>query len=334
METIRYCGNKSKIIPKILDLIPKECKNILDAFSGTTSVSQALKINNYNVDCNDISYYSKVFGDTYIVNNNQYTSEKINYLNNLKLKKSWFYNNYNFLEKKPFSDLNLQKLDSIRNQIDIISENEMEKSILLTSLINALDKVFNGIGHQVSYLRQFSKSSLKPLKLELPIFIEGKGSYNSTQQDIFTIKKQYDLIYLDAPYGTNNTQQTSRVRYNSYYHLWNTIVKNDKPKLFGKVGRPLSTKDSSISVFESTDIGVVYNSFVDLLELNTKYFIFSYSNKSKIQIQDLIKLFNKKLIKTLSFEHKENNQKNLITTSKYVIDTNKNLEYLFLLKNN
>ena len=43
----------------------------------------------------------------------------------------------------------------------------------------------------------------------------------------------------------------SRVRYASYYHIWTTIINNDKPELFGKVNRRVDTRDLvSASVFE------------------------------------------------------------------------------------
>ena len=66
---IRYAGNKRKIVPQILNNIPKSnIKKVLDGFSGSTVVSQALKDNNYTVGCNDISVYSKVFAECFILN--------------------------------------------------------------------------------------------------------------------------------------------------------------------------------------------------------------------------------------------------------------------------
>jgi adenine-specific DNA-methyltransferase len=61
-EGITYSGSKKTIIPKILDLIPSDCKFVLDGCSGTTRVAQAFKKSGYNVDCNDTSYYSRTFG--------------------------------------------------------------------------------------------------------------------------------------------------------------------------------------------------------------------------------------------------------------------------------
>jgi adenine-specific DNA-methyltransferase len=131
---------------------------------------------------------------------------------------------------------------------------------------------------------------------------------------------------------------TSRVRYNSYYHIWNTICKNDKPILFGKNNRRADSSDKfpgALSVFESTDYDTVFNSIKQLCEnLNTKYLIFSYSNKSKVTISDLSDYFSTKftLLKTEIIPHKENVQKKLTSNQEYMGDVGENLEYLFLIK--
>jgi adenine-specific DNA-methyltransferase len=352
-EGIRYSGSKKEILPKILEMSEKlDVKNVLDAFAGTTRVSQMYKNFNYNVDCNDISHYSKVFGNCYLINNNpkQFFKEKIDYLNNLEGKIGWFSENYGGSsnsttsvqsdgKKRPFQLHNTMRLDSIRSEIDKISDNEIEKSVLLTSLILALDKVDNTLGHQVSYLKDWSARSYNKMVLEVPELIVKEGEYNSFSQDIFTIDKKYDLVYMDPPYGTNNEKtKTTRVRYASYYHLWTTVVKNDQPKVFGAANRredaSSDTLPGAISVFENTNYNNVVNSVINLIKnINTKYIIFSYNNKSKIKIDDLIAIFSQyNLIETLPFSHKENIQKKLTTNKNYMGDTKENLEYLFLIE--
>jgi len=96
-EGIRYTGSKKEILPKILELTKRlDVKNILDGFAGTTRVSQMYKINGYNVDCNDLAIYSKVFGNCYLLNDKSksYYQEKIDYLNSLKGLHGWYSENY------------------------------------------------------------------------------------------------------------------------------------------------------------------------------------------------------------------------------------------------
>lgn len=354
-EGIKYTGSKKEILPKILEITKKyNIKSILDGFSGTTRVSQMYKKNGYDVDANDISIYSKVFGDCYLVNNKpkSYYIDKINHLNNIPVFNGWFTENYGGVvtdnpngnaiqvdgKKSPWQKHNTMKLDAIRKEIDIISEDDIEKSVLLTSLILALDKVDNTLGHQVAYLKHWSKRSYNNLTLKVPELIVGSGSYNSSSADIFTIDKEYDLIYLDPPYGTNNKKMpTSRVRYQSYYHIWSTIIRNDEPELVGASKRRYEFSSDkipgAISDFESTDYEVVKKSISDLMKLNSRYFLFSYNNKSKIPIPDLVKIFDENnLIEVLQFSHKENVMKHMKKDSKWVEDVSDNFEYLFLIE--
>lgn len=353
-EGIRYTGSKKEILPKILELTKKlDVKNILDGFAGTTRVSQMYKMNGYNIDCNDLAIYSKIFGNCYLINDKpkSYYEDKINHLNSLNGVYGWYSENYGGDGKKdtsigkdglkkPWQLHNTMKLDAIRDEIDIISENDIEKSVLLTSLIMSLDKVDNTLGHQVAYLKEWSPRSSNKMELKVPNLLISKGDYNVFNDDIFNIKKEYDLIYLDPPYGTNNEKtKTTRVRYASYYHIWTTIIKNDKPELIGKSKRRYEfssdTLPGAVSVFESTNYDVVKKSIEDLLKLNSKYFIFSYNNKSKVKISDLVDIFSQyKLLETLEFSHKENVMKRLTSNKEWLGDQNKNLEYLFLIEKN
>ena len=356
-EGIRYTGSKKEIIPNILDLIKDlDIKTTLDGFSGTTRVAQAFKKSGYDVDSNDLSVYSKVFSDCYLLNNKppSYFEEKIKYLDCLPGKEGWFTENYGGVvtnnsrgsavqsdnKKRPWQRHNTMRLDQIREEIDLIAEDEIEKSVLLTSLINALDKVDNGLGHQVSYLKNWAPRSSNKMKLEVPKLICAEGIYGCHQKSIFDVKEDYDLIYLDPPYGTNNEKTiTTRVRYASYYHLWSTIVRNDRPSLHGAAKRredvSSDTKPGAISVFESTNYDVVRNSIKKLVtDLNAKWFVFSYNNKSKVKIEDLVEIFSTEcnLKETRYFSHKENVQKKLTINKEWMGDTSKNYEYLFLIE--
>ena len=354
-QGIRYSGSKKEILNKILYLTQKvDAKNILDGFAGTTRVGQMYKMNGYNVDSNDLSIYSKVFGACYLLNKKpkSYYEKNIEHLNNLPGIDGWYTKNYggeittnkggNAVQddgkKRPWQKHNTMKLDAIRVEINKLTTDPIEKSVYLTSLILALDKVDNTLGHQVAYLKEWCSRSFKTMELKVPELIIENGKYHSYKNDIFNIEKEYDLIYLDPPYGTNNQKtKTTRIRYQSYYHIWTTIIKNDKPdELFGAANRRYEfssdTIPGAISVFESTDYDVVKQSIEDLMKMNSKYFIFSYNNKSKVTIDDLYKIFNQyNLIEVLEFSHKENVMKRLTSNNKYLGDQSKNLEYLFLI---
>ena len=106
--------------------------------------------------------------------------EKIDYLNHLKGYKGWFSENYGGKtnrgfsihsdgKKKVWQIHNTKRLDAIRPEIDKIARNSIEQSILLTSLMLALDKVDNTLGHYASYLRDWSPRSFHKMKLLMPL---------------------------------------------------------------------------------------------------------------------------------------------------------------------
>jgi adenine-specific DNA-methyltransferase len=59
-QGIKYAGSKLKLLPRILNLIGRtDAKVILDGFSGSTRVSQALAQSGYTVTSNDIAVWSE-----------------------------------------------------------------------------------------------------------------------------------------------------------------------------------------------------------------------------------------------------------------------------------
>ncbi len=92
------------------------------------------------------------------------------------------------------------------------------------------------------------------MKLEIPLLSKYNRENEVLRGDIFdTIQnREYDLAYFDPPYGSNNEKMPpSRVCYNSYYHIWTSVILNNKPKLFGKVNRREDSRDVvAASIFE------------------------------------------------------------------------------------
>ncbi|MCC7050322.1 MAG: DNA adenine methylase, partial [Bacteroidia bacterium] len=260
-QGIKYAGSKLKILPYIFDVISGiEINKVLDGFSGSTRVSQAFAKMGFTTTSSDISVWSETFAKAYLLNTKpaKYYKPLIDHLNSLKGYHGWFSEHYGGVEtgtqKKPFQLKNTLKLDAIRDEIEKLNLNEIEKSIALTSLIRALDAVDSTIGHYAAYLANWSPRSYNDIKLEVPLLFENNRTNEVLRGDIFdTIKnREYDLAYFDPPYGSNNEKMPpSRVRYNSYYHIWTSVILNDKPKLFGKVNRREDSRDEvAASIFE------------------------------------------------------------------------------------
>ena len=234
---------------------------------------------------------------------------------------------------------NTRKLDAIRRRIPELTTNPIEQSVLLTSLILALDKVDNTMGHQVAYLKKWASRSHQTMTLKMPqLLLDGRPCQLS-QRSVFDIEDRYDLVYLDPPYGTNNpVTKTTRVRYRSYYHIWTTICRNDQPSVHGAAARRQDASSDRIpgalSIFESTKTDAVHEATARLLaKLNCRYILFSYNNKGKLSPQALQDLFSPyKTLAFLSFDHKEHAMKKATINEAWLGDQGRNQEFLILVE--
>ena len=343
-EGIQYAGSKLKMLPFIKEVMPNDVSCVLDGFSGTTRVSQLFSQLGYNTIANDISVWSEVFGICYLLANKplKYYQEIIDHLNSLKGYEGWFSNNYGGKEdcaKRPFQLKNTKKLDAIRDEIEKLNLSIGDKSVMLTSLILALDTVDNTIGHYASYLSKWSKRSYNDLKLVLPQKFEIKTNNKVIKSDIFDVvqKNEYDLAYFDPPYGSNNDKMpSSRVRYSAYYHFLKTVILNDRPALFGKNGRRLDSKDSyNKNPFEDYHPNVAADALNKLIILTkANYIMLSYSSSGRINKKQLIDILSSagKILKFLACDFKHNNMANLTSTKEWINADSDHQEYLFLLK--
>lgn len=357
-QGVKYAGSKLKLLPHILSLFDTlNVESVFDGFSGTTRVSQALAKCGFKVTSNDISEWSYVFGLCYLKNTKEasdYTN-LIEHLNSVKGYDGWFTENYGGKDfngsarqpdgsKKPWQVHNTRKLDAIRDEIDLLSLSEIERAVALTSLILAMDEVDSTLGHFTSYLKDWSPRSYKEMRLKVPkIFVNSQENI-VLKGDIFdSIKKVgVDFAYLDPPYGSNNGKMpTSRVRYASYYHLWATICKNDKPKLFGAALRPEGTSDKiAATVFEEfrkdQEGHFIAVKAIDKLiaAIDAKYVALSYSSGGKATAEELNEILNRhgKLIKTVELDYKRNVMANMKWTNEWLRDADEpNREFIFLI---
>lgn len=353
-QGIKYAGSKLKIIPYILETIKDlEIKTILDGFSGSTRVSQAFAQAGYDVTSSDIAHWSEVCGKCFLLHDKDkaYYQKIIDELNSLKGYSGWFTKNYGGDEemeiKMPFQKKNTKKLDAIRDRIEELNLDEVDKAVILTSLLFALDAVDSTLGHFVSYLSKWSARSYNDLFLKVPDLKKTTGKHRVIRDDIFNVVENnyFDLVYFDPPYGSNNEKMPpSRVRYASYYHIWTSVIKNDKPKLFGKVNRREDTRDliagSIFEEYKKNDNGsfIAMEAIRDLIKkTNAKYILLSYSSGGRATKQELETILNEtgKVLKIIEIDYKKNIMASMRWTNEWLNASNENnshKEYLFLME--
>ena len=358
-EGIKYIGSKLAIIPHILRLSAKVgAKTVLDGFSGTTRVSQAFARSGCKVHSNDTAVWSEVFARCYLIAGGEKHAylELIRHLNNVRPVDGWFTEHYGGVVnggcavqadglKKPWQIHNTRKLDGIRLEIESMSLTITEKSVALASLILALDRVDNTLGHFASYLRDWSPRSYKTFALKTPQLFESRCKHQVHRKDIFDVAAAtpVDLAYFDPPYGSNNEKMPpSRVRYASYYHLWKSICLFDGPDLFGKAKRRADTSDPiSASVFEEFKAGddgrhISVAAIDRLIEsARARWIILSYSSGGRATAAELNEVLSRQgeLREVVEIAHKKNVMTGMRWTNEWAQDAEKpNREFLFLLR--
>ena len=364
-EGIKYAGSKKSLIPVILRLIePLQVRTIFDGFTGTTRVAQALKRAGYTVIANDVAVWSKVFATCYLLNRHaaSHYESMIEHLNQLQGKRGWFSDYYGGEanggssvqkdgKKRIWQLHNTMKLDAIRDEIDVIAQDEVEKSVLLTSLMLALDKIDNTIGHQVSYLRQWATRAFQEMKLRVPDLILDEQPHKVFQEDVFSLLEHatvaaVDLAYYDPPYGSSNElMPPSRVRYASYYHLWKTVCLNDRPAVCGAANRRRDASDTlSASVFEEfrKSAGKRYLAVeaIERLLKNTRarYTLLSYSSGGRGTFDEVMEVIKGLRMQVLvcQLDYRRNVMASMNWTQEWtrpphLIDERKHREFLFLI---
>ena len=361
---IKYLGSKKSLLENIYNITKDLSINtVFDGFAGSTRVGQLFKNYGKTVISNDINIWSKVFGECYLVNNKPrgYFVPLIAELNLLNPKSGWFSKNYGGIDndgssvqldgcKRIWQMHVTNKLDAIRDTIDEWVElkkiDEIDKSVLLTSLIMALDKVDSTLGHQVSYLREWSPRSYKQLELIVPDFNLDNLPHQCICGNTLELNGniEVDLAYFDPPYGSSNDiMPSSRVRYGQYYHLWKTVILNDRPELIGKIKKRIDANvENTFSTFEDyrkdENDKFLAQTAIESLFLNSKskFVLFSYNTNSRVPVPNIIDFLtvNNFHFTLYSFEYRKNIMASMVSSEDWMSLKDKTNQEIMILVDN
>jgi adenine-specific DNA-methyltransferase len=358
-EGIKYAGSKLKLLPYILQLVRKvRPRTVLDGFSGTTRVAQALAQSGYRVVANDLAVWSEIFGRCYLLNRHpaSHYQPLLDHLNALPGRDGWFTEHYGGDPnegcsvgpdglKKPWQKPNTRKLDAIRDEIDRLQLSEVERAVLLSSLMLALDEVESTLGHFASYLNAWAPRSYRPLKLKVPQLLKRAQPHTVFRGDIFDLlpKAEVDLAYFDPPYGSNNEKMPpSRVRYAAYYHVWTTVCLNDRPPVFGKARRRADTSDtvagSPFEEFRRNGTGkfIAVEAIEQLLrEVRARHVLLSYSSGGRATAAELHEVVASvgRVVEVQEVDYRRNVMAGMRWTNAWVAEAESpHREFLFLIE--
>lgn len=271
----RYLGNKHNVLNLIDNVIQEKIPHfdsLCDIFGGTGSVGHHYNTNTNKIITNDLLYSNYLSLHSFLGSKNideMKLTDILYDLNNIKILND-NYVSQNF-GNRYFSLETAKKIGEIREKINQLflsgKINFDEKAILLTSLLYAMDRVANTVGHYDAYIKKEIK--IENFVLKMPNINYELNSQNEIYNlDANTLIRQIecDILYLDPPYNSR--------QYSDSYHLLENIMRWEKPEVHGE-----AKKFDRTHLKSEYSLKTATKAFADLIQnAKCKYILFSYNN--------------------------------------------------------
>lgn len=330
----RYLGSKTKLISFIEEVIQENCPNvevIADLFAGTGVVSYSFAKKGKQMIVNDLLYSNYISFQTW------FGSEKVN-----EQKLKGFLEEFNNFRgeneeyvsgtfgNRYFTEENAKIIGEVRQKIEDLKEandvNDREYAYLLTSLLYAMDKVANTVGHYDAYRKKMSANQRIEFKYpDVELERSGHAIYQK-DANLLAREVQSDLTYIDPPYNSR--------QYGDAYHLLENIMEWKKPPVEG-IARKMKDRKSIKSDYSTTKAPDAFRDLVG--NLKTKYILVSYNNMPKGNTRSASKISSEEILAILEergpvevFEKPYQ----VFNTGKTNINNHKEVLYLCKVKNN
>ena len=228
LSVIKYLGSKRLLAPLIGDAAEAlGARSAADLFAGTTRVGQELRRRGITVLSSDTAAYSEDFGVAYLEAGDRRRLPRL--LAELDAAQPVRgYVTRTFCEDaRYFHPDNGMRIDGIRSAIERLDLDRHERGLVLTSLIEAADRVDSTVGVQMAYLKRWAPRALQPLELREPERVPGPPG-TAVRRDANQLAGElagFDVAYLDPPYNQHS--------YFSNYHVWETLHRGDEPEYYG-----------------------------------------------------------------------------------------------------
>lgn len=346
---VRYLGSKSKILPLIFQAIeelPLKDKTFIDVFTGTTRVGQAAKSKGFTVTTSDLSWASEAYSNAFICNdgNMDHLKPYVDKLNSVVPQAGWITENYCDVQAKEHEDVNIKvwqpkngmHADAARELIETFDElSHMEKMFLVSSVIFGLDKVDNTVGLQQAYLKGWKADRAKEdIMFRMLETIKGPVGKHIVGDALKIDYEEHEIAYLDPPYTPAD--------YSTYYHIWDSITRWDKPEVSLKTNRRIDrVKKKTNEKWDQSMVSPWYtkkgafDATVKLVDrLPVKYVVFSYSNEGLISLDEMKQLATR--YKSSKF-HKKQHKRHVMSgigagAKELTVDQTKNVEYVIVIE--
>ncbi|MFT3921330.1 MAG: DNA adenine methylase [Myxococcales bacterium] len=282
---IKYIGSKRLLLPNIVraaHALPGG-RRVLDLFSGTSRVGHAFKAAGYQVTANDHNSYAYRLAQCYVqADRANVVGDAERLLAELaRLPGRAGYFTETFCQRSRYvQPHNGERVDAIRERIAQLALEPVLESVLLVSLMEAADRVDSTCGLQMAYLKKWSARSHNQLELRMPDVLPGAGDAWHSDALEAAGRASFDLVYLDPPYNQH--------RYLGNYHVWESLVRWDKPEVYGLAMKRMDAKDYKSDFNSRPRIREALSKVVE--RLDTRYVLVSFNNEGYLSHEELAEM--------------------------------------------
>jgi adenine-specific DNA-methyltransferase len=240
---IKYLGSKRLLVPTLGAMASAvEARTALDLFTGTTRVAQEFKRRGAHVTAVDTASYSDVLARCYIETDatavdKDALADALATLAALTPEPGYFTETFCH-QARYFQPKNGARVDAMREHLASAYADSPLFPVLLTSLMLAADRVDSTTGLQMAFLKQWAPRAHNDLELRMPELLPGTGaSVPGDALSVVDTLPPVDLAYLDPPYNQH--------RYFTNYHVWESLVRWDKPPHYGVACKRVDSRDEA-----------------------------------------------------------------------------------------
>lgn len=282
---IKYLGSKRRLVPALSAIAHAcEARTAADLFTGTTRVAQAFKHAGAFVTAVDTARYADAFARCYIETDaesidHHHLVSIVDGLNGLPGRPGYVTEVFCHASRF-FRPENGARIDAIRDAIARDWTGSDLEPVLLTSLIEAADRVDSTTGVQMAYVKRWADRSRQPLQLRVPDLLAGRG--RAVLGDAVATAATLgpvDLAYLDPPYNQH--------RYTANYHVWETLTAWDAPPHYGIACKRVDLRDPATrSVFNARRaMPAALHATIDALD--ARLIVVSCSNEGWVTVDEI-----------------------------------------------
>ena len=281
---VKYLGSKRTLVPAIRAAIAAlGVASACDLFAGTTRVGQALRRAGLVVHSNDLATYSEALGQAYIAADASVDRDRLRallaHLSALPGRRGYF--TETFCERaRFFQPHNGMRVDAIRDEIERLSLTPVERGLLLSSLLEAADRVDSTCGLQMAYVKAWAPRSHNALALREPVPVPGPRGVVTREDALSLPLDGVDCAYLDPPYNQHS--------YFSNYHVWETLVRWDAPEHYGVACKRVDCRTTKSPFNRRRDAGAALAGLIE--RLATPWIVLSCSDEGFHDLGDLVAL--------------------------------------------